>query len=242
MKKLGLILLALCLLFSFNACSKKSDTKETKKATTKNAKNHKLEKVDPLTFPKGVDPSKYGKKIMSKGTALESAEDLTKKYDILVEKEFTLLERFGVNLQDVAVCCAVEKITGCYLNNLTGKKWTTAKEFKTLWEKSINEMPKKLYTIMNDPDIPFDTKLKVANKYGYLAYPFIEDLYNFTFFSPADVCLVGNYKPTYILKKEEEALLSNYYDNYPIDEETKTAIRNYLSNYMEFREQNFSVN
>ncbi len=242
MKKLGVILLALCLLLSFSACSKKSDTKETKKATTKKEKTHKLQQIEPLTFPNGVNPADYGKKIMSKGTTLESAEDLSKKYDILIKKDFSLLERFGVNLQDVSVCCAVEKVTGCYLNYLTGKKWTTAEEFKKLWEKSIFEMPKNFYTIINDPDIPFDTKLKVANKYGYLAYPFVEDVYNFTFYSPADVCLVGNYKTTYFLKPEEEKLLSHYYENYPITEEQETNLKAYLSNYMELREQNFSVN
>lgn len=241
MKKLGIIMLAFCILFSFSACSKKSDTKETKKATTKKEKTHKLEKVEPLTFPDGVTPDAYGKKIMSKGTSLESAEDLNKKYNILVKKDFDLLQKFGVNLQDVSVCCAVEKVTGCYLNYLSNKKWKTAEEFRTLWKNYISQLPEQFYTIMNDPDIPFDTKLKVANKYGYLAYPFIEDLYNYNFHAPADVCLVGNYKMTYVLNEKEDELLDYYYNNYPITEEQKLAIRTYLSNYMKLNQQNFSV-
>lgn len=242
MKKLGLLLLILGMLSSFVACSKDKDVNKTQKTTSKKANKDTLETVLPLKYPSGTNPEKYGQKIMAKGTAAESAEDLSKKYDILVKKEFSLLSKFGVNLQDVSVCCSVETVTGCYLNYLTGKKWTNAVEFKKEWTLAMKNLPKNFYDLMNNPDIPFDTKLKTVNKYGYLAYPFVEDLYNYNFYSPANVCLVGKYHMTYELTDKESELLQAYYNAYELTEEDKISIKNYLSNYMKFNEQSFEVN
>lgn len=242
MKRFLLILLSLTLICSFTACSKKSSG-ETKKATTKKTEKRKLEAVLPFQYPKGVKPSKYSEKIMKEGTLTELPADITAKYDYLVEKNFDVLNKFGVNLQDIATCCAVEKVTGCYLNYATESKWTTAEEFRKEWIAMIKALPKTFYTLINDPDIPFDTKLKTINKYGYLAYPFVYDIYTCEFFGCFPVNIVDNCHMTYELSDEESALLNKYYTALEVDYESQDIIKNYLSNYIKLNDQgNISAN
>ena len=158
MKKIVLILLSLTLICGLVGCGNK-DTKETKKAKTKKTEQKALEKVLPLQYPKGTDPSKYSTKIMTAGTVTENPEDIKAKYDYLVKKDFEILNKFGINLQDIATCCAVEKTTGCYLNYAAGTEWKNATDFKKNWVAALKALPKNFYTLVNDPDIPFDTKL-----------------------------------------------------------------------------------
>ena len=236
MKKIVLILLSLTLICGLVGCGNK-DTKETKKAKTKKTEQKALEKVLPLQYPKGTDPSKYSTKIMTAGTVTENPEDIKAKYDYLVKKDFEILNKFGINLQDIATCCAVEKITGCYLNYAAGTKWKNATDFKKNWVAALKALPKNFYTLVNDPDIPFDTKLKTINKYGYLAYPFVNDIYTCEFYGCNSVNLVSSYHMEYTLTDEESKLLNHYFEGYNVDYDTADLIKSYLSNYIKFNEQ-----
>lgn len=68
-------------------------------------------------------------------------------------------------LEDYIAAIAVERISGCSLNEVTGRDWESAEEFFSTWNTMTAELPKTFETILNS-NKQVAEKVKELKKYG----------------------------------------------------------------------------